>query len=151
MIETALLTLSFPLRLMAAILATGILRLFGAEVVSDMTTLRVGDAGLAITDACSGIEQLGAMLILGLVLAKMQQRTWGRAFYQYGFIIPSIVLSNALRIALTAALYLGPVGARVLDDDWHISLGWAQTILSFVFLFLFGLLVTITTSNHERQ
>lgn len=145
MIEALLLALSFPLRLMATYLATWLLMLFGANVSADYTTIRIGEAGIAITDSCSGIEQLGAMLILGLVISKVQQGKWLPAAFQYGFIIPSIVISNALRIALTAALYLGPLGEAALGDGWHVALGWVQTVLAFVFLFLFGLLVKVST------
>lgn len=147
MIDAVLLALSFPLRMMATLLAVGLLNLFGAEVTHDMTTIRVGGAGIAITDACSGIEQLGALLIIGLVIARIQQRTWLTALFQYGFIIPSIVVSNALRIALSAALYLGPVGESALGDGWHTSLGWAQTVLAIALLIGFGLLISHATEE----
>ena len=147
MIESLLLALSFPLRMMATYVATGLLGLFGASVSVDYTTIRIGEAGIAITDSCSGIEQLGALILLGLVIAKVQQRKWLPALFQYGFIIPSIVLSNALRIAVTAALYLGPLGDDALGDGLHVALGWVQTVLAFGFLYLFGLLVTLSTKR----
>lgn len=142
MIDAALLAISYPLRMMATLLAVSLLNLFGADVTHEMTTIRVGGAGIAITDACSGIEQLGAMMIVGLVIAKLQQRRWLSTFFHYGFIIPSIVISNALRIALTAALYLGPLGDAALGDAWHSTLGWFQTVLSILLLIGFGALIS---------
>lgn len=147
MIDAILLALSYPLRMMATLLAVGLLNLFGAGVSHEMTTIRIGEAGIAITDACSGIEQLGALLIVGLVIAKLQQRRWLTTFFQYGFIIPSIVLSNALRIALTAVLYLGPLGETALGDGWHATLGWIQTALSVLLLMGFGVLISRTTEE----
>lgn len=142
MIETLMLTLSYPLRLMATFLAVGVLKLCGVAVAVDRTLMTVGEKGqgIAVTDACSGLEQLGALILVGAVFAWMMQKGLGWRLFHWGMILPSLILSNALRLVVTVLLYNG-MGEVILGDAWHHGLGYAQSVLVLVFLWLFGLLI----------
>lgn len=139
MIETLTLTLSYPLRLMATSVAVGLLRLFGVAVSADRTLITVGTdgAGIAVTDACSGIDQLFALLLVGVVFAWIMQRTALWRALHWACILPSLVLANALRLVATVLLYLG-AGETILGNFWHTALGYAQSLLVIVLLYLFG-------------
>lgn len=139
MIESLTLALSYPLRLMATFAAVGVLRLFGVAVRADRTLIAVGDDGfgLAITDACGGIEQLFALVLVGGVMSWMMQRSLAFRLAHWACILPSIVLANALRLVVTVALYLN-CGETVLGGLWHRGLGYAQSALALALLWLFG-------------
>jgi len=139
MIETLTLALSYPLRLMATYGAVGILRLFDVAVTADRTLITVGKGGsrLAVTDACSGIEQLSALVLVGAAFAFIMQKSWTVRAVHWAFILPSVVLANILRLIATVAL-VSRFGDVILGDAWHHGLGYAQTVLALVFLWFFG-------------
>ena len=139
MIEYIGLTLSYPLRLMATWLAVGVLKIFGVPVSAERTliTLDSGTAQIAVTDACGGLEQLGGLVAVGLLFAWLMQKGWGWRILHWATILPCVVLANAVRLIVTVLL-LRAYGDVILGDTWHISLGWAQTVLAVVLLWLFG-------------
>ena len=63
--ETVMLALSYPLRLMATHISVAFLKFVGVEVVAERTSINILAEGreIAVTDACSGIEQLGGLVI----------------------------------------------------------------------------------------
>ena len=139
MLEQIVLTLSYPLRLMATWLAVGVLKVVGVSVSAERTLISLdsGTTNIAVTDACSGIEQLGGLVAIGLIFACIMQKGWGWRFLHWATILPCVVLANAIRLIVTVLL-VNAYGDVILGDAWHVSLGWAQTILAVVFLWLFG-------------
>ena len=139
MIEQIVLTLSYPLRLMATWLAVGVLKAAGVSVSAERTllVLGAGTTQIAVTDACSGIEQLGGLVAVGLIFACLMQKGWGWRILHWSTILPCVVLANAIRLVATVLL-VNAYGEVILGDTWHVSLGWAQTVLAVVFLWLFG-------------
>ncbi len=129
--EEFMLMLSFPLRLSATVLSAGILKLFGTEVIYSGTSLNLPGVSLAVTDACSGINQLDAFILIAFIAVQMfHRKTWWKLLH-FAFIIPAIIIGNALRIVLTVMLF------RLLGDDvllgaWHIALGYVQIILALL-------------------
>lgn len=93
-----------------------------------------------MTDACSGIEQLGGLVAIGLLFACLMQKGWGWRILHWATILPCVVLANAMRLVVTVLLVTA-YGDAILGDVWHVSLGWAQTVLAVVLLWLFGRVV----------
>ena len=139
MIEYIGLTLSYPLRLMATWLAVGVLKAIGVPVSAERTliVLDSGAAQIAVTDACGGLEQLGGLVAVGLLFAWLMQKGWGWRILHWATILPCVVLANAVRLIVTVLL-VRAYGDVILGDVWHVSLGWAQTVLAVVLLWLFG-------------
>lgn len=139
MFESLTLALSYPLRLMATFGAVGVLKFLGVAVTADRTLITVGSdgTGIAVTDACSGIEQLFALILVGAVIACIMQRKFVFRLTQWACILPSLVIANALRLVTTVLLY-NRFGDVILADTWHHGLGYAQSVLTLVFLWLFG-------------
>ena len=139
MIEYIGLTLSYPLRLMATWLAVGVLKALGVPVSAEHTLIAVdsGTTQIAVTDACGGLEQLGGLVAVGLLFAWLMQKGWGWRILHWTTILPCVVLANAVRLIVTVLL-VRAYGDVILGDAWHISLGWAQTVLAVVLLWLFG-------------
>ena len=141
-LESLTLALSYPLRLMATWLAIGCLKLFGISVHAERTLIMLEDdgIGLAVTDACSGLEQLLGLILVGGLFAFLMQRRLLFRLMHWATILPCVVLANAIRLIVTVVL-VRTVGDVVLGNAWHLALGWAQTVLAVVFLWLSGKLL----------
>lgn len=142
MLESFSLALSYPLRLMATWLAVGALRLFGFAVQTQRTliTLEDGELEIAITDACSGIEQLFALVVIGGFFAFMMQHRLLPRIMHWATVLPCVVIANAIRLVAIVVLYR-VFGETILGNAWHIALGWAQTVLAVALLWLVGVLI----------
>lgn len=148
MIETLTLALSYPLRLMATFGAVALLKLCGVAVTADRTLITLGSdgTGLAVTDACSGIEQLFALILIGGILAWMMQKNLCFRFMHWACILPSLVIANTLRLVVTVLLY-NRFGDVILGDIWHHGLGYAQSVLTLVILWCFGKVIAVVAGE----
>ena len=151
MIESMVLSLSYPLRLMATAIAVGCLRLFGVAVSAERTliTLDADGVSIAVTDACSGIEQLAGLVIVGGVFSFMMQKKAIFRVMQWAAILPCVVVANALRLIVTVLL-VRTIGEVALGNAWHISLGWAQTVLVVIMLWLFGKVIRLASADDDE-
>ena len=135
--EEFMLLLSFPLRLSATMLSAGILKLCGVELIYSGTLLHLPDLDIAITDACSGINQLDAFILIAFIAVQMMHRNSGWRMLHFAFIIPSIIIGNSLRIVLTILLYK-LWGETILQNSWHIILGYGQIVFALLIFLLIG-------------
>ena len=144
--ESIVLYLSYPFRMVSTVLSVGFLRIFGISIENDGTTIRIEGLDIAITDACSGIQQFEAMVLVAFWLVMFWKRPLVWRCIHYAFLIPSIILANAVRIVLTIFLYEAGFQA-VLNNTWHEALGYAQVVLSVAFFFLAGSLLPEDRGN----
>ena len=135
--EEFMLLLSFPLRLSATVLSAGILNLCGAGVVHAGTSLNLPGVNIAITDACSGIKQLDAFILIAFIVVEMLHKKSGWKFLHFAFIIPAIIIGNSLRIVITVLLYR-QWGEVILGNSWHTALGYVQIVLALLIFLVVG-------------
>ena len=140
--EEIMLLLSFPLRLSATALSAGILNTVGINVVSSGTSLTLPGVDIAITDACSGINQLDAFILIAFVAVQLMHRKNSWRYLHFAFIMPSIILGNSLRIVLTVVLYRF-LGERVFENTWHTGLGYGQIVFAFLIFLAVGLVFSL--------
>jgi len=138
--EQIVLYLSSPFRMASTVLSVGFLQMFGMQIENDMTTIRLEGLDIAITDACSGIQQFEAMILVAFWLVMAWRRPIVWRCIHYSFLIPSIILANAVRIILTIALYKAGFTA-ILNNTWHEALGYGQVVLAVGLFFLVGCLL----------
>ena len=132
--EEIMLLLSFPLRLSATVLSSFLLNICGVGTICSGTSLILHEVNIAITDACSGIKQLDAFILICFAAVQILHRKTGWKILHFAFIMPSIIIGNALRIVLTVLLYR-MFGETVFDNTWHTVLGYTQIIFA-ILLFL---------------
>lgn len=132
------LLMSHPLRLIATMLSANFLKLFGVSVTYNMTMLSLSDINLAITDACSGIQQFEALLLLGYLLVRTYKFSLSLSVLHYAFVLPSVIIANAIRLIVVVILYYTFVGDKVLRSGWHEGLGYFQVILAVALLWGVG-------------
>jgi exosortase/archaeosortase family protein len=141
---------SFPLRLLSTIISVESLRLFGFDIEYHLTSIRLPGSGIAITDACSGIEQLEILLLLGYLLVKMQHTRKRWALLHYLFILPAVVFVNSIRIIVTILLFY-KFGQRAFADPVHITLGYILVIAVVVLLWIIGPLFPDVETNSSTK
>ena len=141
---------SYPLRLSATMLAAWMLKICGAGVVYSGSSLHLPNLNIAITDACSGINQLDAVLLIAYAAVKMMHRKECVQVLHFAFIIPSIIIANALRIMLTVLLFK-LLGDAVLGKTWHISLGYMQIIIAFILFLAVGKLLSSKQEKKQEE
>ena len=140
-----MLAVSHPFRIIATVISGFFLRLCGFNVSNALTVIRLEGVDLAVTDACSGIQQFEALLLLGYILAKHQQRRLIWRIGHYLFCIPAVIFANSIRLILIVMLYHWPVGESVLYSGWHEGLGYFQVLVAVLFMWLVGLLLGYAT------
>ncbi len=148
--EEFMLLLSFPLRLNATVLSAGMLKMFGVDVVYSGTSLTLPGLNIAITDACSGINQLDAFILIAFIVVEILHRKLFLQCLHFAFIIPSIIIGNSLRIVLTVLLYR-QLGEVVLQNAWHIALGYVQIILALLLFVGVGKLLAVPDGKNAEE
>lgn len=148
--EELLLLFSFPLRLSATFLSAAILKLCGSGVVASGTSLTMPGLNIAITDACSGINQLDAFILIAFIAVQILHRKNGWKILHFAFIIPAIIAGNSLRIVITVLLYR-LLGERVLQNGWHVSLGYGQILMALLIFLAVGRLFRLEESDVNKE
>lgn len=148
--EEFMLLLSYPLRLNATMLSAGILKLCGISVVYSGTSLELPDLNIAVTDACSGINQLDAFILIAFIAVQMLHKKLLWKALHFAFFIPSVIIGNTLRIALTVLLYR-LWGESVLQNTWHVALGYVQIILALVIFLAVGKIFTVSDTGLKED
>ena len=135
--EEFMLMLSYPLRLSATYLSSLMLKICGVDVALAGTSLNLPDLNIAITDACSGINQLDAFILIAFVTVEMLHKKTVWKLLHFAFIIPAIIAGNTLRIVITVLLYK-VFGDCVLENLWHTLLGYTQILFALAIFLLVG-------------
>lgn len=124
-----MLYISYPLRRLSTLLSAGALHFCDPRIVWEGTTIMLPGVDIGITDACSGIAQLEAMFLIAYLIVRREKTPLLWRALHYLFLVPAIILANALRIILTAGLFR-VVGERVFSDMIHAALGYFQVLLT---------------------
>ena len=148
--EEFMLMLSFPLRLSATVLSAWILKLCGMNVLYAGTSLNLPGVNLAITDACSGINQLDAFILIAFTAVQILHKKALWKFLHFAFIIPSIIIGNSLRIVFTVVLFR-LFGDVVLIGSWHVALGYVQIVFAIIIFLIFGKVFSVPNSKTGEE
>ncbi len=148
--EEFMLLLSYPLRLTATFLSSVLLKLCGVEVICSGTSLSLPNLEIAITDACSGINQLDAFILIAVIIVNLLHKKVGWKLLHFAFIMPAIIIGNSLRIVLTVWLFK-LFGEVVLENVWHVSLGYSQIVLALIIFVAIGKVFHIGTADDQNQ
>ncbi|MBE6356307.1 MAG: exosortase/archaeosortase family protein [Lentisphaerae bacterium] len=135
--EEFMLMLSYPLRLSATTLSSLVLKICGVEVAIAGTSLNLPDLNIAITDACSGINQLDAFILIAFIAVEVLHKKTVWKLLHFAFMIPAIIAGNSLRIVITVLLYK-ILGDCVLENLWHTLLGYTQIFFAIILFLLIG-------------
>jgi exosortase/archaeosortase family protein len=103
------------------------------QISCDATILKIGSEEIAVTAACSGINQLEAMFLIGWILVMLSHKKLVCRVSHWLLLLPLVILFNSLRLIITMILY-SSMGEYALTDTVHNALGYTMVIaVSVVF------------------
>jgi exosortase len=125
--------IALPLQFEASQLGAALLRTRGVPVLLEGNVISIPGYHLFVTEACSGLRSLTALMSLGVLLGGMKLRSpLGRAAI-VGLAIPIAVAINGVRVFLTGFLMLF-VSPKLGEGFMHASEGWLLFVVSFICL-----------------
>ena len=126
-------SLALPLQLKASLLGAELLRSRHVPVVLAGNIIHLPRRSLFVTEACSGLRSLTALLALGVLIGGLWLRhAWARAVL-VGAAIPVAIGLNGLRIFLTGFL-IHFVSPGLGDGVLHYTQGWVIFVVAFTVL-----------------
>jgi len=133
--------LTDPMRQVAAIAATNVLKLTGVDIETVGSTIHFWYQGkadqLGVADACSGMRSTMTLCALGVAVAFMTPRaTWKRAILLLSC-VPIAIFSNLIRVSVTCILYIF-VDKQYADGTYHTMLGLVTMLIAFGMFFGLG-------------
>ncbi|NIM49895.1 MAG: exosortase, partial [Gemmatimonadales bacterium] len=126
-------SLAFPLQLRASSLGAHLLESRQVPVVLAGNIIHLPGQSLFVTEACSGLRSLTALVALAVLTGGVWLRTWRARTVLVLVAIPVAMAVNVLRIFLTGffTYYLSPgLGRGVM----HYTEGWALFAVAFLIL-----------------
>jgi len=106
------------LRLISSKLGVAMIQVCGLPVHREGNIIDLGFAQLQVVDACSGLHSLISLVVLCLLLVYFfKDHLWKRAVLLF-LSIPLAIVTNSMRIAMTAILYRY-FGADVAEGFFH--------------------------------
>jgi len=154
--EFLVLSLSYPLRFISAVLTSHVLWLFGVNISYRGTILYWNAKQVAITDNCSGITLLGVLFFIALLVIRNNKAAFWKKSIWMSLVFLWIIVANVLRLLLTALFY-ALIGERVFSDNPHIFLGCFFVIVASVLIQWSSLLLDSregenkNSSNHQSN
>ena len=146
--EVVLGFLAFPLQLEASRMGAALLESRHVPVHLAGNVLHLPGRSLFVTEACSGLRSLTALLALGVLIGGLWLKSpWARILL-IGAAIPVAMALNGVRIFLTGFLVYF-VNPGLADGFMHYTEGWAIFLAAFVLLG--GIALTLSWAERLRR
>lgn len=125
--------LALPLQFQASRLGAALLSTRGIPVHLDGNVIRLPGHDLFVTEACSGLRSLTALLSLGVLLGGMLLKHPVSRMAIVALSIPVAVLVNGVRVFATGFL-VAFVDPSLAEGFSHITEGWLLFLVAFAIL-----------------
>lgn len=133
-------SIAFPLKLMAARVATGVVLAMGIPIYAEGNVIYLESTTLQVADACSGIRSLVSLLALAAAFAYLTQRGKTSRWILTLAAIPIAIFTNMVRIVGTAFL-THYYGVEMAMGFFHEFAGLVVFGTALVMLFVLGLVL----------
>jgi exosortase len=138
--EVLMSTLALPLQFKASALGAALLKARHVPVLLEGNVIRIPQHVLFVTEACSGLRSMAALLALGFLVGGLFLHTFaGRAFLVVAA-LPIAILLNGFRIFLTG-FSIHFIDPRLGLGLMHYTEGWAMFIAAFLMLSMLAWLI----------
>ena len=131
--EIVLGSLALPLQFQASKLGAALLSTRGVPVHLDGNVIRLPGHDLFVTEACSGLRSLTALLSLGVLLGGLLLRSPVSRVAIVVLSIPVAVLVNGVRVFGTGFL-VAFVDPKLAEGFSHMTEGWLLFLVAFAIL-----------------
>lgn len=126
-------SLALPLQLTASQWGAALLHVRHVPVELSGNVIRLPGRDLFVTEACSGLRSLTALLSLGVLVGGLWLRHPASRVLLIALAIPVAMLVNAFRVFLTGFLVYW-VDPKMGEGFMHLSEGWLLFVIAFVIL-----------------
>jgi exosortase len=126
-------TISFPLQLIASSLGTSLLQWRQVPVELSGNIIHLPGYSLFVTEACSGLRSLTALVSLGVLVGGLWLRWPINRVLLVALTIPVGIIINGLRVFLTGFIVFF-VDPALAEGFMHYSEGWAMFMVAFVIM-----------------
>lgn len=130
-------SLTMPMRHLAAVVATALLNLLGGMeatvngvVIDVIYNGRQLEPSLNVAEACSGMRLLTAFLALGVAMAYLHERPLWQRLALLGSTIPISIFCNIVRVTITGFIYV-LIHPKYTQGIYHDGLGLMMLPLAF--------------------
>jgi exosortase len=126
-------TLALPLQFQASKIGAALLEMRQVPVDLNGNVLRIPGQTLFVTEACSGLRSLSALLALGVLVGGLWLRYPVARVLLLALTLPVAVLLNGIRVFLTGFLvhYVSP---SLGEGFMHLTEGWIIFVIAFLIL-----------------
>jgi exosortase len=135
-------TITLPLQLRAAEVATFALHLVHVPVYREGNVIFLPHTTLEVVEACSGIRSLVSLLALAVVFATITQRQVWKQWVLVLSAVPIALTANALRIWGTGVM-AHVYGTPMAEGFYHTFAGWLIFVVAFVLLLAENFLLSV--------
>jgi exosortase len=129
--QVVLSSLAFPLQLKASQMGAFLLAIRDVPVRVDGNIIHIPGQSLFVTEACSGLRSLTALVSLGVLLGALWLRYPVTRVILLLAVIPIAMLVNGLRVFLTGYLVYF-VDPSMGEGFMHLSEGWGLFVVAFL-------------------
>jgi len=144
--EVVLGSIALPLQLKASSLGAALLSWRGLPVHLDGNVIRLPGHDLFVTEACSGLRSLTALLSIGVLLGGVLLRHPVSRIAIVALAIPVAIVVNGVRVFITGFL-VAFVDPSLADGFTHITEGWLLFLVAFAILAV----ITLGVVRIERR
>ncbi len=138
--------LALPLQFQASRMGAALLRSRDIPVVLSGNVINLPGHQLFVTEACSGLRSLTALLSLGVLVGGLWLRTPVARILVLLLAIPVAILINAVRVFFTGFLVFF-VDPKLGEGFMHLTEGWLLFIVAFGLL---GVLAWVARTVERR-
>jgi exosortase len=125
--------LAFPLQLQASAMGAALLEFRHVPVHLSGNVILLPGQSLFVTEACSGLRSLTALLALGVLIGGLWLRHPVTRVMLLALTLPVAVFINAFRVFLTGFL-VHNVSPEMGKGFMHLSEGWLLFVVAFAIL-----------------
>ncbi len=129
--------LALPLQLQASRIGAALLSWRQVPVLLSGNVINLPGRSLFVTEACSGLRSMTALLALGVLVGGLWLRTPLMRLLLVLSALPVAVLLNGVRVFLTGFLVFF-VDPKLGDGFMHLTEGWLIFVVAFAFIGAIG-------------
>jgi exosortase len=142
---------ALPLQQWATSSAVFCLETIGYEVAREGNVIHIGQASVAVAEACNGLRMVTAFFVISSLVILLVKREWWEKLLVLASSLPIALLCNTVRLALTAIAFT-VLSGEYWEKIFHDFGGYAMMPLALGMVILeLWLLTKITTVPSEKQ
>ena len=126
-------SIAFPLQLQASRMGAALLEWRHIPVLLQGNVIHLPGRTLFVTEACSGLRSLAALLSLGVLIGGLWLRYPVSRLFLVLMALPVAMLLNGIRVFLTGFLVYF-VDPKLGEGFMHLTEGWIIFVVAFGFL-----------------